>query len=355
MPKKVMTVLGPISPDSLGFTTMHEHVMMDGGWVLLKQQEKQGLPPYVDDRYTKDDPLSLENVAIIRRHFSSNLDALSLEDEEMMLGEVQDYKKSGGRTILEVSVPGIRHKVAAIKEISRKSGVNIIVSTGLYTGNSWPQKYLAMTDQELQTYMLNEIKYGVWDTGILPGHIKIAIGELSYNEERALRAAAQVCNQTGFSLTVHCEYQIGADGRTVARILQEEQMDISRAVIAHAARFAPNDFRLLSLHPELMKMDLSYPKELMDSGINISPEFENITSKPDWLMFGAIIALVKQGYSKQIVLGTDTCAKIHTRRGGGEGYCLLTRHVIPTLRGLGVSDYDIRMMTEKNPARILAY
>jgi phosphotriesterase-related protein len=43
-----------------------------------------------------------------------------------------------------------------------------------------------------------------------------------------------------------------------------------------------------------------------------------------------------------------------TRRGGGEGYCRLTRWALPTLRRFGVSDFDINCMLERNPARLLA-
>jgi phosphotriesterase-related protein len=38
----------------------------------------------------------------------------------------------------------------------------------------------------------------------------------------------------------------------------------------------------------------------------------------------------------------------------GEGYCRLTKFVIPSLRDVGVSDFDIRQMTVENPARLLA-
>ena len=43
-----------------------------------------------------------------------------------------------------------------------------------------------------------------------------------------------------------------------------------------------------------------------------------------------------------------------TRRGGGEGYCRLTRWALPTLQRFGVSDLDIECMMERNPARLLA-
>lgn len=363
MPQQIMTVLGPISPKELGFISMHEHIMMDGGWIL--RERRRDTPLSTDDRYSDNDPLSLANVGLIRRNFATNWDALSFEDEEMMTGEVEDYRESGGRAILEVSVPGIRHKVPAIKRIAKATGVHVVISTGLYTGDSWPEKYKSMSEEELRRFMLDEIRYGVEDTGIRPGHLKIAVDMLTADEERALRAAAKVAGETGFSLTVHCESPIGGDGRRVARILKEEGMDVSRVVIAHAAsNFSIRDLKLVVLHPEMLRLNIDYCEELVDFGVNVSlevspgsveSESRNGIGKPDWMVLAGIVALLKRGYSHQIVLGTDTCAKIMTRRGGGEGYCRLTRFAIPKLREFGVSDYAIRMMTEDNPRRLLTY
>lgn len=360
--QQIMTVLGPITPEDLGLTTMHEHVMMDGGWVL---KERYSSLLVQDDRYSENDPVKLENIGLIKRNFISNWDGLSFDDEELILGEVEDFKKSGGKSILELSVPGIRTKVPAIQRIAERTGINIVVSTGLYTEDSWPERFSTMTEDELRSYMLDEIHNGIENTSIKPGHLKIAIHSMNTGEERALRAAAKVANETGLSITVHCGAVIGGDGRRVTRILREEEADLSRAVIAHAAgSFCIQDLRLLALHPEMMNLNLDYTKELMDLGINVSLEFSpgpveseahNSVSTPAWLTLAGVIALLKQGYSHQIVLGTDTCAKAMTRRGGGEGYCRLTRFALPKLTEFGVSDYDIRMMTRNNPARILAY
>jgi phosphotriesterase-related protein len=356
--RKIMTVTGPIKPEELGFTTMHEHVMMDGGWVLRKRYKDQLQTN--DFRYTADDPVSLSNIGLIKRNFMTNWDGLSFDDEIMMLGEVQDFQISGGKSILELSVPGIRTKVPTIKKIAEKTGANIIISTGLYTGDSWPDKYVTMGVKEIYAYMMDEVINGVEDTGIKPGHLKIAVHSLTVKEESALRAAAKVANETGLSLTVHCD-----DGRQVVEVLKSEGMDVSRAVIAHVAgAFGIRDMKLLITHPELFTLRLDYIRELLDTGVNISLEFspgnvesedQNRTVVPDWLRLAGIIKLLDQGYASQIVFGTDTCAKVMTRRYGGEGYSRLTRFAIPKLREFGVSDYHIRAITEKNPARILAF
>jgi phosphotriesterase-related protein len=79
----------------------------------------------------------------------------------------------------------------------------------------------------------------------------------------------------------------------------------------------------------------------------------------EWQRLGGLMALIKLGYSPQLVIGTDTYLKILTRRFGGEGYCRLTKFVVPFLTKYldvhdRVSDFDIRQMTLENPVRLLA-
>ena len=77
-------------------------------------------------------------------------------------------------------------------------------------------------------------------------------------------------------------------------------------------------------------------------------------SECDWHRLAAVVELVKHGYAEQLVLGTDVFIKSMTRRGGAEGYCRLTRWVLPTLRQVGVSEADLECMMRTNPARMLA-
>ena len=77
-------------------------------------------------------------------------------------------------------------------------------------------------------------------------------------------------------------------------------------------------------------------------------------AESDWQRLAGMVALIESGYSSQIVLGTDSGFKHCLRSYGGESYAHLWNYVVPKLRDLGVSEYDIRQMTVENPARLLA-
>jgi phosphotriesterase-related protein len=358
---EIMTVLGAIEPGDLGFTSMHEHVLYDGT-VYFKRTEgefPQDLPVKADDM------VSLENIGLLQRNFSLSKDACSMRDEEWMAAEVAEFKESGGAALVDQSAPGLRADSSAIRRISEKTGVHIITTTGLYTEDSWPDRFKAMGQDDYAAYMLDEIRNGIEGTGIKPGAIKIAVLDLTEQQEKALRAAGRVVNETGLMLTVHPGFDIGNDGRRIVKILKEEGVNLERVVIAHGdGFFVSTNLRTLILDPESWRLKTDYHKEILDQGANISvdcfghqwtSEITGWMIEKDWHRLGGLVALVKEGYSQQIVLGTDTFIKILTRRGGGEGYCRLTRFVIPTLREVGVSDFDIRNMTRRNPARLLAY
>jgi phosphotriesterase-related protein len=356
---KITTVLGPIEPDALGFTSMHEHVLYDGT-VYFKRTEGT----FPDDiGVGPDDPVSLDNIGLHQHNFSLTRDACSMHDVEWMTGEVTEYKASGGQAIVDMSPPGLRSNVLGIQQISERTGVHIVATTGLYTEDSWPEEYRAMARDEYVAYMLGEVEHGIEDTGIKPGAIKVAITDFTERQERVLRAAGRVCNESGLMLTVHPGFGIGGDGRRILKVLKQEGVNPERVVIAHGDCFLmSDDLRTLILYPESWRMSTDYHEELLDQGANIAidsfghhyaKELEGWILVADWQRLGGVVSLVKRGYSTQLVLATDTFLKILTRRGGGSGLCRLTKFVVPTLRMVQVSDYDIRQMTVENARRLL--
>lgn len=359
---RIMTVLGEISPKELGFTSMHEHILMKGE---LFRRSFLDDNPNIKEKVCGNSKVCLENTGLIRRNNMLTWDAQELDDEEVMAGEVSDFKESGGSAILELSVPGIRRDVAGVKRISEKTGVHVVVATGFYLQASWPNEFLNFEIEDFRNIMLKEIKDGIDGTGIKPGCVKIGMTHLTRQEEKALRAAIHVAKDTNLPLTIHPSSGVGGDGRSVLAILRDEGMNLERTVMAHVGgSFAVQDLRILITDPKSWELRLDYARELLSSGVNISVEFLNQSDREiegqvnptDWQKLAGVYAMLKEGYAKQIVLGTDLCAKPMARRFGGEGYGRLIDFAVPALKNFaGVSNYAIRQMTVENPAKILAY
>nr|WP_288886869.1 phosphotriesterase [uncultured Blautia sp.] len=359
--KRITTVCGDIAPENLGFTDMHEHIMFNGA--DMGASCRPAMPTDLPVKY--EDKVSLENIGFLKRNFPLVADAMDLNDEEAMTREVQEYKDSGGDSMVELSVPGIRLDVKAVKRISQKTGVNVITATGYYVESSWSGKYDGWSIRQFYDHMIDEIENGIEDTQIKPGCVKIALNDFTEAEEKALRAGGQAAKDTGMSITVHPDYAYGGTPGEIVEILVEEGVDPEKIVIAHMETTVKRPMKEMVLYPEKWGLDLDVAKRVLDKGANFSVEFLSgdiglealgTAPIPDWMKMAGIVRLIQQGYSRQIVLGTDMCVKTMCRQFGGEGYCRLTKFGVPALKKYGeVSDLAVRNMTVNNPARILAY
>lgn len=369
--KQVMTVRGPVDPGELGFTSMHEHVLADGRFYvrrferLVPAEHRAAMVASLpeDVRSALEGPISLATSGLLRGNPVLHPDNMLFDDEETMAAELADFRDSGGRTVVEMSAVGLRTDMAGLRRLSERTGVHIVACTGFYVEECWPEAVRSYTVDDFRRFMVDELREGIAGTDVRPGHIKLAVMELSAGEERALRGGAQAALETGALVSVHPGFEIGSDGRRIVRILTEEGLPPERIVIAHGDSFFLGEkFTRLALDPASWGLKLDYHRALLEHGVNISidcfghdwsVEALDWVLETDWQRVGGLVALVREGYSQQLVVGADVFCKMLTRRGGGRGYCRLTRWLVPTLRGLGVSDFDVRQLTELAPARLL--
>ena len=218
----VMTVTGPISPDEMGITLPHEHLLLDMNW--------PGLWPDVSDRPDLVwEPFNITNLGAIRRNYIVVRDNAILDDVIEMSAEVQHFRDAGGGTIAEMTTLGLAPDPRGLQEISVRTGVQIIAGTGFYTEETLSPEQVAMNVNAMREHMIRDLMECFPGTGVRAG----VIGEIALNnpikpaEERALRAAVQAHKETGAAICVH-----GISMDAVA-IMQEESADLTRVVGCH--------------------------------------------------------------------------------------------------------------------------
>lgn len=368
MAQKIMTVCGPLAPGKLGFTSMHEHILSDCSMFrnrtrkICFAQSRQIVKP--------EDKLELNNRSLVRHDIVSSLDNMRLDDEAMMSGEVADFKAGGGDSIVEVSAPGIRstpEDLIAIQRIAEHTGVHIIVSTGLYAEDTWPNIYRSMTSTQYVKFLEREIAQGIGETRVFPGHIKAAYEVHTPQLATYLRAAACVAGDTGLSLQVHLGPDVTPDEvrQNVVQPLLQGGCIPEKTILCHV-QYLMGVLWLehLANNPGHVPFDISLLRELLSMGfiLSFTPlgfEADNeplgLAHYPDWYALSGMVALIKDGYAGQLVIGNDVFTKLATRSGGGEGYRRLTDFVVPVLLKCGVSATDIQKITVENPAQILAF
>lgn len=361
---EVMTVSGSIPHESLGLTSMHEHVVYDGS--IYRQRWMKQLPPEEQLPVKPDDPVSLDNIYHLRNNFILSWDAVSMHDEEVMAAEMKDFKASGGSALVDMSVPGLRSDIEAIHRISEKSGVHVVATTGLYSEDSWPDQFKTMSVKDYERYMSGEVCDGIEGTKIKAGHLKAAIEDgITEQGEKLLKAIAHVSDETGLSASIHHGIGMSPEQvRMVVKILLTAGMKPEKILMCHMQNHLTSmDLKTLLHDPEARKLSLDFNKELLDQGLTVGHDcfghdyhFLDMGwySPPEWMLIVATAELCKAGYAGQIVLGTDRYLKILTRRFGGGGYSHLTNATLPQLKMAEVSEDQIEQMTIKNPARLLS-
>jgi phosphotriesterase-related protein len=365
MTGKIMTVRGPIEPAELGFSSMHEHILVDLA-ECYRGRFRKALPGGGE---FPDGPFTMEDRSRLRHALLLSSENLRLDDEEAAAGEVADFQKSGGQAIVETGAPGIRtwQDVQAFQRISERTGVHIVACTGLYAEDSWPEEFRGLSEGQYAEYVKGEIERGIGKSGIRPGQIKVAYEGSTPDADAYLRATAAVSREIGISLQVHVGLTLTNDVMrdSFLPLLYGSDCVPERTLICHVE----NWLGVLSVDdlvcdPGAVPRDLSLHREVLDRGFNLcftlfgaewDTEGLGTAQRPDWFYMAGMLPLIEEGYAGQIFMGHDVFTKAQTRRGGGEGFQRIPRFIVPTLRRCGVSEADLRRITAENSARLLAF
>ena len=118
----VMTVLGPIVPEQLGVTLMHEHLLLDATpW--HQPSEVASLRPIASQ------PVSMEILGLLHNDPFMCLDNCELFDEATAIAEARRFRLAGGDTIVDPTCRGIGRDHRALQRISRATGLHVVMGT----------------------------------------------------------------------------------------------------------------------------------------------------------------------------------------------------------------------------------
>lgn len=309
----VQTATGPIPAEQLGFTLSHEHVTVVYGAGL-----RENFPFLFDWEATREKAT---------RH-------------------LKEAKAGGVDSIIDLSTVDLGRDVAMFARVSRDSGVNIVVATGIW--RDIPRLFWDADPDFIASVFIHEIEHGIGDTGIKPGVIKVANDAegVTPAAERVLRGAARACKATGVPISTHHWAPLEV-GRRQVEVFQEEGVPMHLVCIGHSADTT----------------DVAYLEDLLASGCYLSMDrYPGREGRPNWQQRNATVkALVDRGYAPRLMLGHDYGVRpvirgitydpdpdTHPTR-----YLFLSTTAIPALKTDGVTDEQIRQMTIEAPRRFL--
>ncbi|MFJ3405968.1 phosphotriesterase [Promicromonospora sp. NPDC090134] len=317
----VPTYQGRIDGADLGWTLTHEHV-----FVLAPELDR-------DHPHPEWDPERAVDTAV--------------------RGLAELYRL-GVRTVVDLTVPGLGRDLALVRQVARRTPVNLVAATGWYTDDVLPPYFrthgpgrLVGGPDPLAEMFRRDVTDGIGDSGVRAGMLKVVTGApgLTPDVTRVMAAAAQVHGETGVPITTHSEpaLRTGLDQTT---FLARHDVDLTRVVVGHSGD----------------SEDLDYLLALLDTGVTLGMDrFGMAHTGDDEKRIGIVLALLARGYAGQLVLSQDcawfsrvTPPSWRRARTPSWTHDHLSRRIIPRLLAAGTDPRDVERMMVDNPRRLLA-
>ena len=349
----VQTVLGEIDKSALGKTSVHEHIYIDSRCLFT-----------VPDDYLFSKALtskvSLETAGMLRRNPLGNIDNGILDDFDIALKEIMEFKYAGGGTLVCVSNNGLGRSPEGLKRLAIASGLNIIMGCGYFVEATLPKDFGTRPVEAIAEEIERDILYGVGETGVKAG----VIGEVAVSptmlpgEAKSIAAAAMAQKKTGLGLHIHVfnwategrRYPLGLESVEIA---EKNGADLSKVSINHMDVAANIDIGYCIV---IAKRGVWVQFDNFSHEYYVDKKYRQFIPGPfetDINRVRALSKLIDAGYLKQLLIASDTCRKNHLHCFGGWGYDHILTNIIPMMKDEGYDDVTINTLFVENPARFL--
>ncbi|MDQ0858045.1 phosphotriesterase [Bacillus sp. V2I10] len=296
----IQTVLGKLEPQELGVCACHEHLYVD-----LSRVKKN--------------------------------EDTCLQDIELIMEDLESFAALGGKAIVEVTNEGMGRDAEQLAEISRKTGLQIIASTGCYKDPFIPDDKKEWNRDQFAEWMITEIKEGIGDTGIKPGvigEIGSSLNEFKPIETELFHGAIEAAKTTKLPLSTHTT--LGTCALEQIDLFQKEGLFLEKVIIGHQD---------LNTNDEVVL-------EVLNSGAFAAMDTigkENYRADEDRIR--SLLTFLEKGFENQLLLSSDLTRKSHLKSLGGQGYDIVLRSFIPALKSHGVSGSIINKLLVTNPQK----
>ena len=322
MSSPIRTVTGTTSPEELGQTLMHEHLLIGyPGW----EADTLRPGPTRDEIVTK------------------------------AVDRIEEMKAEGITAMIDPCPNDLGRDVELMAEVAQRTRFQLICATGLYKQEEGGAAYWQFrsgfgpqTDAMAELF-IREIEQGVGDTGIRAGIIKVATGpgQITDYEKTILEAAARASVATDTPITTHTDR--GTMGDEQQRILSGHGVPPHRIVIGHSCGTSDHDYHLRIAQGGSY---LGFDRFGLDF---IHPDAERVAS---------LLKLLEKGAGDRVVVSHDS---VWCWRGtpvpDPAAFAAMeqtwnplhfSRRIAPMLREGGASEQQLQALLVDNPRRYFA-
>jgi 5-phospho-D-xylono-1,4-lactonase len=309
------TVLCDTPISEMGLTYSHEHIVIDDGYVTAKNPE------------------------------------FLLNDIEKISEELLNFHAVGGRTVVDTMPANSGRNVLKLAEVSQRSGVNIIVPTGIhlemyYPANHWRYNY---TEEELTQLFIDDIEVGIDEfdysgpivkrTGHKAGLIKLATGDgpFTKHQELIFRSVVNAHLETGAPILTHTNF--GRQALEQAKLFENLGAELGHVVLSHVDR----------------AKDIDYNKAVLDMGVRVEYDsaFRWKKNEPNYTFL--LLEHLLPKYPDQITLGMDMAKNAYWKSfGGSPGLNYLIETIPKFLKSKGLEEHYQKLFFD-NPRKLYSF
>lgn len=268
------------------------------------------------------------------------LDDCRLDCKEETIKEFKKLYENGVRNITEVTNIGMGRDINYIKEVSDKTGINVICATGFYKEPFYPKFVYEKSEKELANIMKKEILEGIDESGIkaqIIGEIGSSKDIITETELKVFKAAIIAHLETGVPITTHTT--LGTMGHPQVKLFKSHNVDLDKVVIGHVD----------------LKGNIKYILKMLYDGVYV--EFDTI-GKNNYLLDDVRVEMLKEIESRDLIdrvfLSLDITRKSNMAYKGGIGYNYLFDVFIPKMKEAGIKDSSIEKMLKENPKKFFS-
>ena len=331
----VRTVTGEVDSADLGLVLPHEHLVNDNAVAVR---------PAGDPRVAGllDGPVRPELAWLLADHPYESADNCRLDDPGAMAADLRTFADVGGRTVVDLTPPGIGRDPGLLRRLSEDTGVQVVMGSGWYLQGTHPPRLAGTSADELAAELAAEFDGAAADPS--PGVIgEIGVSPLFTDAERhALRAACRAQRQVGVPLFVHLPGWQRRAHEVLDVVLGEEGVDPAAVVLCHMDPSGADRRYQLSVAERgvMLEFDMvGMPFDFPGEGQSPSPAETA----------AAVVALVRAGHGRQLLLSHDLFLKAMLTRFGGNGLAYVPLVFADRLRRSGLDDGVVRALMTDNP------